>query len=295
MIAQRLSVVSSEIPDPPYLPDTKANGWKPEQDIQRIKQSRTWVLCPPNIRPWLLMVWMEAWESVPVGTYPADDDEMIAARIGMDIHEFEVRRKVLMRGWYRCSDGNLYHPYLSEMIGRMLDKRTASRERKRAFDERQKEKAEEASNALQDQSNALRSVSNVGVTDRNRKQEQELGSSIELPLSEDDAEAPSSRHVAQCPHQKIVDLYHEVLPELPGIVLSLWGGSKDAAALKARWREDSRHQDLNFWRRFFEAVRTSNRWMGDNNINWKADLRWLVKKNNFIKVVEHMVNNQEVA
>ena len=170
---QRFSIVSNEIPDPPYPADTKANGWKPEQDIQRIKQSRTWVLCPQSLRPWLLMVWMEAWESVPVGTYPADDDEMIAARIGMDQHEFEVRRKTLMRGWYRCSDGNLYHPYLGGMIAKMLGKRVASKERQRAFAERQKAKAEEAANALKSDPNALGVVSNTSLTDRKQEQEQE--------------------------------------------------------------------------------------------------------------------------
>ena len=170
---QRFSVVSNEIPDPPYPADTKANGWKPEQDIQRIKQSRTWVLCPPSFRPWLLMVWMESWDSVPVGTYPADDDEMIAARIGMDQHEFEVRRKMLMRGWYRCSDGNLYHPYLSEMIGKMLSKRVATRERQRAFAERKKAKPAGQDNALRAHDNALGAVSDTLLTERKQEQEQE--------------------------------------------------------------------------------------------------------------------------
>jgi len=171
--AVRLSVVSSEIPDPPYPSDTKANGWKPEQDIQRIKQSRTWVLCPQSFRPWLLMVWMESWESVPVGTYPADDDEMIAARIGMDQHEFEVRRKMLMRGWYRCSDGNLYHPHISEMILKMLSKRVATRERQRAFADRKKAMDQGHDNALDNQDNALVSVSDTLLTDRKQEQEQE--------------------------------------------------------------------------------------------------------------------------
>lgn len=119
------------------------------------------------------------------------------------------------------------------------------------------------------------------------------GSSDELPLSEDGA--PSSRRVPQCPHRAIINLYHETLPELPGIVVSLWGRSKDADALRTRWSEDRRHQDLEFWRRFFLTVRNSDRWMGNNNIDWRADLRWLVKRANFIKVVEHMVNASEAA
>jgi hypothetical protein len=113
--------------------------------------------------------------------------------------------------------------------------------------------------------------------------------------SSKDGEAPSSRHVPQCPHRKIIALYHEILPELPGIVVSLWGASKDAEALKSRWGEDKRHQDLDFWRRFFSTVRQSDRWMGNNNIDWRADLRWLVKRANFIKVVERMANLRRAA
>ncbi|NCA72517.1 MAG: hypothetical protein EOM91_21140 [Sphingobacteriia bacterium] len=99
-----------------------------------------------------------------------------------------------------------------------------------------------------------------------------------------------------CPHSDIIDTYHDVLPELPGIVKSRWTGSKDEDALRTRWREDKRHQSLDFWRRFFAAVRTNPHWMGNNDRGWSADLRWLVKRANFDKVIDRMANaRREVA
>jgi hypothetical protein len=109
------------------------------------------------------------------------------------------------------------------------------------------------------------------------------------------SEAPASDRVSACPHLQIIDIYHDALPELPCIVVSRWTGSKDAKALQARWREDSRHQSLDFWTRFFAVVRTNSFWMGQNDRGWSANLRWLVKRDNFDKVLERMVNTQESA
>lgn len=140
----RLSVLSGALPEPPYPAHTKANGWRPEVDLQRIHQSRTWVLCPPAYRPWLLMLWLEAWESIPAGTYPADDDEMIAARIGMDLDDFTARRRTLLRGWARHADGLLYHPYITAQVLEMLASRATNTNRQRRFREANARRAEEA-------------------------------------------------------------------------------------------------------------------------------------------------------
>lgn len=115
-------------------------------------------------------------------------------------------------------------------------------------------------------------------------------SNLSLSLSPESVSRASS-----CPHLKIIDLYHEILPELPGIVVSRWGDSKDAKALATRWKEDKRHQSIGFWRRFFETVRTNQHWMGANDRGWTANLRWLVKRESFDKVIERMVNASEAA
>jgi hypothetical protein len=125
---QKLRIVSSNHPDPPYPADTKANGWKPEFDVTRIITSDTWTLAENDERPWLLRIWMEAWLSVPVGSMPADR-RLFARRIGCKKAFLDAQAEILLRGWELHSDGLLYHAYITEQVIGMLSKRRSSAER----------------------------------------------------------------------------------------------------------------------------------------------------------------------
>jgi hypothetical protein len=94
-----------------------------------------------------------------------------------------------------------------------------------------------------------------------------------------------------CDHGMVIRLYHQVLPELQRVVESRWPGSVREKALHARWRESHTHQTPRFWLWFFSAVRTNSHWMGRNDRAWKADLGWLLKRENFDKVIEHAISN----
>ncbi|MGF6697637.1 hypothetical protein OKW38_002249 [Paraburkholderia sp. MM5496-R1] len=134
----------TESPRPtPYPPDTRAKGWRFELDYERIRQSDTWALATSEVRPWLLMLWMTAWEQTPCGSLPADD-ELIAARIGMPLDQFESIKKRLMRGWWLADDGRLYHSTLTERVLEMIAHRDGERLRK-AAQRAAKESAQEAS------------------------------------------------------------------------------------------------------------------------------------------------------
>ncbi len=98
-----------------------------------------------------------------------------------------------------------------------------------------------------------------------------------------------------CPQQKIIDLYHEVLPALPRV--RIWNTAKRKQMMAARWREMASDQEfqseaegLDFFRRFFEFVSHSPFLMGQSKNadgrSWCADLEWLLKAENFTKVCE---------
>ena len=89
-----------------------------------------------------------------------------------------------------------------------------------------------------------------------------------------------------CPHEKIIDLYHKILPELQGVNKTLWKGSRREKDLSSRWKQNEEFRKGEFWDWFFKNVRTSNHHMGGSEGGWKAELGWLVKKENFIKLVE---------
>lgn len=113
---------------PPYPADTEPRGWALDLDYEKIEQSDTWALASPEQRPWLLMLWLVAWRQVPSGSLP-DDDRLIAARVGMPAAQFTAWRDVLLRGWWRATDGRLYHATLTHHVLRMIDKRRKVAER----------------------------------------------------------------------------------------------------------------------------------------------------------------------
>ncbi len=122
-----IALVSPGVPDPPYGP-IKANGIMFRIDYERVNQSDTWGLAPPELRPWLLMMWFVAWQHIPCGSL-SPDEKAIAAHIGMPWAMWLHHREVLMRGWYRCSDGRLYHKILSEFVCALEGWRAGNRDR----------------------------------------------------------------------------------------------------------------------------------------------------------------------
>ena len=114
-------------------------------------------------------------------------------------------------------------------------------------------------------------------------------------LLQSDIEATSLQEVRSkkktklpCPQQKIVALWISVLPELQAP--KIWDGTRQQI-LKARWEETEERQNLEWWRKFFEYIRTCPFLMGDvdpapDRQRFYADLPWVLKKANFLKIIE---------
>ena len=145
--------------------------------------------------------------------------------------------------------------------------------------------------------------------------EQEQGANAPLsPAAADDAdvrEAEGAEPIPDCPHGAILDLFADKLPELPQPRRSLWSSSKNAEALRSRWRWvlTSRHESgprkgqrlaeceadaVAWFGRFFEYVGKCPLLMGDKG-EWRAELGWLVKRENFAKVIQGNYERQEAA
>ncbi len=96
------------------------------------------------------------------------------------------------------------------------------------------------------------------------------------------------------PHQAIVALYHELLPELRP--MKVWHKTR-AGYLEQRWREDPKRQNLDWWKRFFTYVRKCDFLMGlkpaHDGRNFEADLEWLLRPTNFAKVIEGKYANRD--
>ena len=111
----------------------------------------------------------------------------------------------------------------------------------------------------------------------------------------------SASRIPACPYKKLVDLYHEVCPMLPTVTV-LTPGRK--TQLKARWTEIYREEHctseaecLENFRFIFNRVAASRFLTGrtdpgpNRSRPFVANLDWLIKAANFVKVCENRYSN----
>jgi len=110
--------------------------------------------------------------------------------------------------------------------------------------------------------------------------------------------------IVACPHIEILELYANILPSLPQPHQELWEGSARAKALRERWiwllttkkktgerYATTKEEGLEWFGRFFAYVSASDFLMGRAG-KWSCDLGWLVKAENFAKVMAGNFENK---
>lgn len=210
-------------------------------------------------------------------------DRLVAQKLWVDRGAIiEVKRRLIEAGLIDTQ----WQPLAWDKRQFVSDRDPTAAERQRRKRDRDRETGDP--NDVTDKSRVTPRDGHEGVTPLDT--DTDTDTEIEAKASSSESGDSDCGGAAMCPHLRIIDAYHAALPELPLVVASRWRGSKDAKAMQSRWREDARHQSIEFWGRFFAVVRTNPHWMGNNERGWKADLRWLVKLENFNKVIDRMVN-----
>lgn len=122
----------------------------------------------------------------------------------------------------------------------------------------------------------------------------------------------SSASLPPCPHESLIDLYAKSLPALPQPRKSLWRSGKNEAAMRARWRwvmtecyetgeragqrmATTTAEGLAWFDRYFTYVSKSDFLTGRNDKFSACDLGWLVKADNFAKVLSGNYDNRVAA
>lgn len=261
--------------EPPYPPDTKVRGWRFQLDHERINQSDTWALATTDMRPWLLMLWHVAWQQVPAGSMP-DDDQLISAKIGMELRQFRAHRDILMRGWTRHTDGRLYHGVVVEQVKEYQEHNRRERERMQRWREQK-----------QAQSNASVTCDKRVSTTPEPEPEPKRQLLTNVSNSETQPKNPAEISRADSvPFAEIQKLWAEILPNLPQPV-KLTTARK--AQIRARWSDEL--PDLESWRECFEYVAKSKFLTGrspptNGHPPFRATLDWVCKLDNLVKIYE---------
>ena len=104
-------------------------------------------------------------------------------------------------------------------------------------------------------------------------------------LEEEESEQEPAKLIPPCPHQKIIKLFKEILPEAQ--VIRDWTPTRQKH-LAARWKQ---HPDLESWETLFTQIRDSPFLMGraptpKGRKPFLLSLDWLCKAENFLKVIE---------
>ena len=134
-----------------------------------------------------------------------------------------------------------------------------------------------------------------------------MGISDEIPDAEDNPrpndlfgnEQPVD--LKTCPWEAILDKWAEVMPDKQQPAKNLWLRAKRSTHLAQRWKEcfkikheetgkplyTTREEGIEWWGRFFAYMRRSDFLMGKTgNARW-FKLDWIVKKDNFVKIMEN--------
>lgn len=164
--------------------------------------------------------------------------------------------------------------------------RRLNRERKA----RQRERQKNAESIVTNSHAMSRSVTVGHGSSRHTDTDTDTNKKIDTSEPQAVTDLPSVK-ISKADHEQVIKLYEEILPELSSVVVARWHGSKGAAQLASRWRESIKFRDFDFWREFFETVRENPWWMGiadqKTGAQWsKCNLAWLVKRENFDKVIQ---------
>jgi predicted phage replisome organizer len=109
---------------------------------------------------------------------------------------------------------------------------------------------------------------------------------LEKELEKDLEKETNKERDSKIPYDEIVEIFHSKCPDLPRVIKVTEQRKK---FLNARWKE---YPSLDFWNQFFDTVSKSQFLIGKVN-DFKANFDWLIRPNNFVKVVEGNYNGKE--
>lgn len=132
-----------------------------------------------------------------------------------------------------------------------------------------------------------------GKTMPNQEQEQEQEQEVK---AEGDTPPVCIKAAEPCPHQAIIDLYHQTLPT--GRQVRIWNDTRKAK-LRARWKEDPKRQSLAWWGKFFGYIAESDFLTGKTASTgrrpFELGLEWIISPENFAKIIEGKYHQEAAA
>ena len=282
--------MNNQLPDPPVPADCDLSGFPfMPFDAGRFRDSTFVAESSLEIVGAACILWAAAWCQVPAGSLP-DNDASLARMTGFgrDVAGWQKIRAGALYGFEKCSDGRLYHKHLTFHVIEAWERRKKRvSAAAQSWINRSKNKQEQSNCYAEDEhgqstcnANAelLQSKDHTDNKDHTDKTEKKY--TPKPPQSDSEPEKANAAKAASVSVQQVVDLYHDVLPSLPSVLKVTDARRK---AINARIRDDLK--TIGQWEGYFGKVAPSDFLMGRVD-GFRADLEWLCKPANMLKVLE---------
>jgi uncharacterized protein YdaU (DUF1376 family) len=195
--------------------------------------------------------------------------------------------------FFTLIDGKWHNSRADEEIARWYDKSSKARQSAEVRWSKQKNNANVVRSNSERNANALRTHCEGNATQDPIPNTQEVNLN---PLV--DADAPttvdkSASRLPNCPHQKLVELFHVEAPSLPQIAKL---NEARKAALAKLWKQvlidnkfKTEAEGLEYFEAYFNHVEGSDFLTGraKNGREWNANFDWVIVPKNFVKIIEN--------
>lgn len=262
-----------------------------------------------------VMLWCASWHQVPAASLP-DDDKVLAklAGYGYVVSEWRRVKDGALRGWIKCSDGRLYHEVIAEKANSAYTEKIVysygklcDRLRKAGLSKDQIPCYEAwiSSGMMPDIHWKPSSFPPEKKKDSSGNPSEKAlkgeGQGKGQPKKRKGAKAPLSADRLPTWMQALVDLYHETLPELPGVRVM---DAKREQAMRDFWdwvltthkpdgtpRATNEAEALAWAAEYFKRARSNDFIMGrtakaPEHANWRCSIEFLLSATGMKKVIE---------
>lgn len=85
--------------------------------VAKLRDSDLAAECEPEACWYAVLLWCASWHQLPAGSLP-DNDTVLCKLIGLgrDLKTWRTHREQALRGWYKCSDGRMYHDVVAAEV-----------------------------------------------------------------------------------------------------------------------------------------------------------------------------------
>lgn len=320
-------MTDTNLPDPMTPADCNLRGlpFMPLQVVQLL-DSDLFIKSTGDEFKAAVALWCKSWNQIPGGSLPDDDQVLEALSCSK---AWKKVRVMAMRGWVKCSDGRLYHPVVAQNAIQAWESREEHREvvdnkneRQKRWRARIKDVAERlrlvgVTLPLNPTLSELERLTNLHLVDKSASTKASTESPTETShgdgpetaykgkgkgqVRKKGAKAPLSAASMPTWMQQLVAIYHEILPELPGV--RVMDKERDQA-LRDFWdwvlktnrpdgtpRATNTEEALAWARDFFRMARNNDFIMGrttpsPGHENWRCSIEYLLSSKGMKKVIE---------